>query len=238
MEFVHGLHRRLQNGGELEDEEYQRLRALQDRLDDINEILAGRQMPRSESGPSAPASGPAFAIVVGHTRRAPGADSVAPIGENEYPWNVDLANRIHAECQARGVESHIFFRDDIGISGAYAQVDDWGASCIAELHFNAFDGSAHGTETLYDKDTNPESEGWARALQTAMVETLGLRDRGVKERDPGDRGYTSLSATRTPTALIEPFFGDNAGDAQIGHDKKPALAAALAETAAARLLGS
>ncbi|MCA1408210.1 hypothetical protein I6F26_24790 [Ensifer sp. IC3342] len=55
-----------------------------------------------------------------------------------------------------------------------------------------------------------------------ILATLGTQDRGL------NRGYDSASALDIPSALIEPFFGDNPADAQKVHTKKDALAEAIA----------
>lgn len=146
-----------------------------------------------------------------------------------------MAAKIKAACTALGVPAKVFYRDGIGISGAYQQVATWRAAFVVELHFNAFNGSAHGTETLYDKDRHPGSAAWAKRLQDAMLATLETQDRGLKECDFGDRGCDIVSALDIPSALIEPFFGDNPADVQKGHSKKDALAQAIARTAATQL---
>ena len=53
--------------------------------------------------------------------------------------------------------------------------------------------------------------------------------------DPGARGYRSVSAANIPSALIEPFFGDHAGDAQSAKSGKDDLAAAIVSVAANQL---
>lgn len=237
MDELQSIERKIREGSEITYEDYQTLRAYREYLDDLEETLAGggtetRSVPEH-------ASGAGFAIVVGHTANSPGAAGATPIGAPEYAWNKDLARRIEAECGSRGVEVRTFFRDGVGIAGAYGQVEAWGATCVVELHFNAFNRTTAGTETLYDADRHPGSKGWAERLQQAMLAVYarpgGTGDRGIKERDPGDRGYQSVSALAIPTALIEPFFGDNPTEAALGQSRKDALAAAIAEQAAAQV---
>eukprot|EP00873_Tetraselmis_striata_P005416 jgi/Tetstr1/425680/TSEL_016100.t1 len=233
------IERRILAGEEISYEDYQVIRAEQERLNDLEEILSGAGAGvDAEKEIVARASGPAVAIVVGHTKNSPGASGGAPIHKSEYPWNKGLAAMVHQACMAQGIQSKIFFRDGIGIAGAYKQVAKWGASCVMELHFNSYNGAAHGTETLYDEDRNAGSKAWAQRLQDAMLEALGLHDRGLKERDKGDRGYGSVSALDIPSALTEPFFGDNPSDAHVGEANKQELADALARAAAAQLMPS
>jgi N-acetylmuramoyl-L-alanine amidase len=63
----------------------------------------------------------------------------------------------------------------------------------------------------------------------------GKSDRGLKELGPGDRGYESCSSLDIPSALIEPFFGDNPDDARLGHDTKQELAVVIASAMRAQL---
>lgn len=174
-----------------------------------------------------------LAIVVGHTRVAPGAYGIAPISASEYVWNTDLAAKITAAGTAAGITVKTFLRDTGGISGAYAGVRQWAAGAAVELHFNAFNGSARGTETLYGPAC-PASLGWATAVQNAMVALYGRtgnNNRGLKKAPPYDRGRESVNALSTiPSCLIEPFFGDNSTDATLGQNRKQALADAIVAT--------
>ncbi len=79
-----------------------------------------------------------LAIVVGHTKTAPGASAVAPISDSEYPWNSDRATRMVNHVSSLGdATAQVFFRDEGGIVGAYKRAKAWGADAAIELHFNA-----------------------------------------------------------------------------------------------------
>lgn len=226
---------RVNSGEDLGYEEYERLLAQQEAIEDLLEVMRGNANGLRGETFGLRAAGSGLAIVVGHTQNAQGAYGGQPINQSEYLWNKDLASKIKAACSRFGVPSKIFYRDNVGISGAYQQVLNWGASCVMELHFNSYTGAAKGTETLYDNDTNSGSKAWAGKLQGAMLEALGTSDRGLKELDSGDRGYGSVSAINIPSALVEPFFGDNVSDATKAHNNKDDLAEALAGAAAAQL---
>jgi len=168
-----------------------------------------------------------IAIVVGHTKNAPGAFAAEPIETSEYSWNGDLANKMvnHASTIG-GAEAMIFRRDDGGIRGAYREAKDWGADAAIELHFNAAGPSATGSETLY---VTPVSKPLAEAVQDATVMTLDSRDRGVKTPNEasGGRGTTNLSQMGAkPSILTEPFFGSNIGDCTAANANKARLAEA------------
>jgi N-acetylmuramoyl-L-alanine amidase len=205
---------------------------LKDIIRDLEDILdeAEQTSEEDEAGlASHPARSPKLAVVVGHTRARPGAIAVDPINEHEYPWNTRLAERMKGYADSKGVPMEIFFRDRVGISGAYRKVADYGASAVIELHFNAFDDPrATGTETLW---STPPSEKLAEDVQQAMVQALGSRDRGAKQRHTG-RGVKSLTELPgTPSVLIEPFFGSNPDDAAVVRDREETLARALVDAA-------
>lgn len=133
---------------------------------------------------------------------------------------------IKQKADAGGIRCDVFFRDNGGITGAYARVRQWRPGATIELHFNAFNSQASGTETLF---ASRGSRAWAQALQTQMVSLYGRtgrQDRGLKDRSGGGRGAFSLKQI-DPCALIEPFFGDHSGDAEIGQANKERLAAAI-----------
>jgi N-acetylmuramoyl-L-alanine amidase len=177
-----------------------------------------------------------LAIVVGHTRRAPGAYAEAPIDAHEYDWNGHLAELMAAHVDADPeCEAMIFTRDEGGIVGAYRNARDWGADAAMELHFNAASPQATGTETLY---VSAQSRPLAQAVQDATLGVLGLRDRGIKTplEASGGRGQRSLTQMAPkPSILTEPFFGSNAGDARTAQGAKAELAKAQADAALAVL---
>jgi N-acetylmuramoyl-L-alanine amidase len=204
-----------------------RLYGVKREIEDIIDELDTADAPEPE-----PADGPKLAVVVGHTKRSPGAFGEEPVGQNEYYWNRSLAALMKDHAAAQALALEVFFRDNGGIAGAYSRAGEWGADGCIELHFNAATPAASGTETIVVSEI---SKPLAEAVQGAMVETLGLRDRGVKEPWEG-RGRHSLTQLPVPSVLIEPFFGSNPGDCHRADEQKDRLAAALVDAAAAVLL--
>ncbi len=234
------------------DTTIEQLFGIKEQIEDILDQISGQPVPAAPKSPgraatargsqtgkrgaaaaaAAAAGNNKLAIVVGHTRLAPGASGVAPISASEYTWNTDLAQKIKAHAATKGVAVEIFFRDGHGISGAYAQVRQWGARAAIELHFNAFNGRALGTETLHGTSF-AGSQAWAKAVQAAMVTLYGRGtglpgNRGLKPAPPHDRGRASVNALSSiASCLIEPFFGDNPAEAALGQSRKQGLAEAL-----------
>lgn len=157
-----------------------------------------------------------LAIVVGHNHKARGAYSKY-LRESEYPFNLDVAHQIAKAAEGTPVQVAIFQRKPSGsykreLRDAYGKVDAWGADCSIELHFNAFDGPASGTETLHSTSTG--STELAQIVHHCMLDCFGLNNRGLLLRKRfGGRGWYSMYAGKAPAILIEPGFGSHAGDA-------------------------
>ena len=214
-----------------EDARY--LEELRDDLEITESTLDVREIEAAADAEARESAGDGLAVVVGHTRSSPGAEGKAPplpqspnSARFEYTWNSELAEMIKQKAQASGVRCSVFFRDSGGITGAYAGVRQWRPEATVELHFNAFNGRARGTETLF---ALPRSRAWAQALQDEFVALYDRRsslDRGLKDRSGGGRGHLSLTQIE-PSALIEPFFGDEPSDAELGEQQKEHLANAV-----------
>lgn len=177
-----------------------------------------------------------LAIVVGHTRQNPGAKGVAPIDVCEYEYNCALAELIRDLGKTRDQVVEIFLRDGVGISGAYQAVAEAEPDAVIELHFNAFNGSVSGTETLYS-DKNDDKHvmelEFAQAIHDFICVALGRGvsgDRGLKDRplSRGERGYSNVNQLfNLPSILVEPFFGDNKVDAELAVRSREKIAEAI-----------
>ena len=81
------------------------------------------------------------------------------------------------------------------------------ADLYVSLHFNAFNGEAHGSEVFA---ISPQGKKAAASVLKEIVE-LGYRDRGVKD----GRKFFVLKHTRMPAILIECCFVDAKRDMDI-----------------------
>jgi N-acetylmuramoyl-L-alanine amidase len=208
-----------------EQELVRRIKSLADDLDDLIDSIG--PIERDEGDDQEPELTPPearrLAIIVGHTLRKQGAAALPPIHQNEYPFNTEIARRVELAAANHGMVARTFFRDGVGIQGAYQTAAAFDPDAIIELHFNAAENpAAKGTETLYG-EVNPDSRRLAGLVQDSMVSVFGRSgsaNRGIKVRRPGDRGFTSVTAAPTvPSVLVEPFFGSNAGDCHLAREK-------------------
>lgn len=104
-----------------------------------------------------------------------------------------------------------------------ATANEWGADLFVSLHCNAFNGTAKGTETCVFS-LNGEAADLGRCIQKQLVDSLGMVDRGLKERT----NLAVLKYTDMPAVLVEIAFIDNADDAGILMNCKDAIARAIA----------
>ena len=166
------------------------------------------------------------AIIIGHSTTDPGA--VNPnSGHTEYNYNLTLATLIADELmRGQTVLPYIVHRDTY--KALPEKVNATGADIAIELHCNAFNGKASGTEMLY-WHSSKRGELLARHLQEAAKLTLALPDRGIKPIDGKDRGGHLLKGTSMPCVIVESFFIDNDNDLRVGLDYQLPLAKAYAQ---------
>ena len=168
-------------------------------------------------------------LIIGHDKRDKGAVRCID-GVQEYDWNCDLAARIERlnpeMFKIFHINPSLGYRDSI--EDVYGRVDTWGCDLTIEHHFNsAFSRAATGTETI--SSGSKGSLRFAHAIHAAMVDTLGLRDRGIKIRNSNgrERGWRSMVSGKAPAVLIEPYFGSNPSDCRRADERKQELAEAI-----------
>lgn len=154
-----------------------------------------------------------LAVIVGHNEISQGAVR-RDTGETEWVWNSRLAAMMRKLSGGfPDMEVGVFFREPMGgysreLRDVYRRTDLWGADATVELHFNSHStSSATGTETLTSGTSG--SMLLAKSIQDAMLDALGLKDRGEKTVTKTDRGGLSLFSGKAPAALVEPFFGSS-----------------------------
>jgi len=96
------------------------------------------------------------------------------------------------------------------------------------VHFNAFDGNAHGTEVLY-----VTQQELAAKMSSAIATAGGFTNRGAKKRT--DLAF--LNNTDEPAILIETCFCDNRGDSDKYNAKFEAICGAIADTLGGKQTG-
>jgi N-acetylmuramoyl-L-alanine amidase len=178
-------------------------------------------------------------LVVGHTKLLPVAHGCSPLNQYEYHYNSELAKIVSGVLISNGSECRIFLRDLLTLRETYYEVNKYQPKVVVELHFNAANEKARGTETLYG-DQNPRSGELAKCVHDQLCLSL-MRDaklnRGIKLLGERDRGYSNVNLAKCPSILTEPFFGDQKDDAKLAIEKKEDIANAIANGILEFLLG-
>jgi N-acetylmuramoyl-L-alanine amidase len=147
---------------------------------------------------------------------------------------VDEARRVvdrTAELlRVSGIEC-VTFHDDISNdqSENLNRIVNWHNAQARELdvsvHFNAFDGSANGTECLY-----VTQETLSGVVAAALAAAGPFTNRGAKYRSD----LFFLGHTEEPAILVEVCFCDHTGDSNNYHQNYEAICEALAESISGR----
>lgn len=146
------------------------------------------------------------ALVIGHSAASPGAINLAS-GVQEFEFNDALAKQI--EAQTRNVDVHRIYRRNY--QQLPSDINATNPDFVIDLHCNAFNGRASGTEVLY-YHRSTKGKQIAEITLTHLVTTLELPNRGSKAKTTEDRGGYLLRYTDSPCIIVEPFFIDNDAD--------------------------
>lgn len=167
-----------------------------------------------------------LALVIGHGPRLDrGAQNRN--GTTELDWNTDLARRIMEKLATNPHVKAIVVNRRIENVPPISTVNDIGADFAVELHCNAFDTRASGTEMIHFQGSTKGTR-LATVLLKKVVACLELPNRGVKTPFQG-RGNAFLAKTRCPAVICETMFIDNDRDLAVATTKKEALATAYAD---------
>ena len=150
---------------------------------------------------------------------------------SEYQYNSDIADKMLKLIKESypQLDAVKVLRDGHPVQDAYAACSRLGCDAVIELHFNAFDGKASGTETLCTGSVNDIE--FAHIIQDQMCKAFNRQgsSRGVKVISRAARGGVNVhSFPLGVNCLVEPFFGDNVEEAN--------LALAMPETYVAALV--
>lgn len=124
---------------------------------------------------------------------------------------MDWANELRAFLRCAGYKvtrTRINNSDPAPIGERASIARDFGGNIMLSLHCNAANGKASGTETFYRGEANRKK---AEAINKAVVDALGTRDRGVKIESASQHKRLAVMAFQ-PCFLIELGFIDNSED--------------------------
>jgi N-acetylmuramoyl-L-alanine amidase len=203
-----------------------------DMLKGVVAILSKQQETEMDGQTLATSNEPfTLAVIVGHEKKAPGAVMHRSQGfMTEYNYNTSVALAMVQYGRTKNIDVKVIFRDGIGISGANKKAATYKPDACLELHFNSFNGVAHGTETLCSTDAQDVS--FAKIIQAFICEAFDRTgsSRGVKIIPRSARGGGNVHGLPgIANCLVEPFFGDNQSEAALAVAKRDEYAASLVD---------
>ena len=133
-----------------------------------------------------------------------------------------VADLVEHYLVAAGVEVVGNLQDD-SLYAITSAANESEADIFVSIHCNAFNGEAHGTETLIYSEGG-RAEQLASCIQRQIVDSLDTTDRGLKERPE----LIVLRATDMPAVLVELAFIDNGDDAELLMTRQDDFARAIA----------
>lgn len=148
----------------------------------------------------------------GHGGCDPGAVSKNGLKEKDVAKRICeiLADRL----QHSGY-SVILFQEQNSFTEVSKAENKSGADVFISVHCNSFSSnSANGVETLY-YPTSVKGKHLAECIQTGLLKTTGLFNRGCKMR----RDLHVLRATKAPAVLVETAFISNPEEEKLLRDK-------------------
>lgn len=155
---------------------------------------------------AAPASAQLIVIDAGHGGSDPGA---VGCGLEEADVVLDVSRRLQTLLEGAGLSVALTRSDDryVGLSARADYANSRGAARFVSIHANANAGTpATGTETFVAEGASSSSRDMGTRIQSEMVGTWGLRDRGLKTAR-----FTVLVRTSMPASLSEMGFINNCG---------------------------
>jgi len=132
-------------------------------------------------------------------------------GIQEANIALDWVNELRAILMDRGhkvIRTRIDHSDPAPVGSRAGIAKQFGGEIMLSIHCNAANGKANGTETFYRGEANKMT---AQRVNTAVVEALGTRDRGVKLESASQHSRLAVMAFQ-PCFLVELGFIDHDGD--------------------------
>ena len=144
------------------------------------------------------------AVIIGHDMKSPGAYS-QELHTSEYMYNSEVASYLH--------QFDVYKRP---LGGGYttqmrslaAELKPKNYDLIVELHFNSFNKSANGCETI-SYPGNSFTKKLGAEYCRLVTNKYCTENRGAKEGEKGGRGWGFLSLMPAPAIILEGFFGDH-----------------------------
>lgn len=165
-------------------------------------------------------------VIAGHNGKGTGACGIIDEGYE----TIDLRNMICYYLRQHGIE-YVHDTDNLKLTGVVAWLKSLvrKSDIVVDLHFNAANGRARGTEVLVSNDGDIERP-MAHELCEAISKVLCTSNRGVKGEASGHHSKLAmLSSFEAEQMIVEVCFCDNGLDVNAYKQKKWVVAKTIAE---------
>ncbi len=146
-------------------------------------------------------------ISAGHNFSDPGAQSD---GINEATLTMSYRDALASVLRSMGYRV-ITPRDNLSLRQTIQEALAFPKTLAIELHFNAYNGEAHGVEAFYTKADYLSLEV-SKAILKACETTLGLKNRGAKTSAQSHRKRLGFTDDLKHGIILEICFMDNLED--------------------------
>ena len=139
-------------------------------------------------------------LVVGHDAKSKGAYSDV-LKKYEYDYCLEVANLVGCDVVTHKPGLPYVQK----MQNTYKDLDKY--NLTLELHFNAANGIAQGSEALHFYK-NKVGALYAAKYAELFSREYGITNRSSKPLSKNDRGYWAVASGKPTGLILEPFFGD------------------------------
>ncbi|MGL5315285.1 MAG: N-acetylmuramoyl-L-alanine amidase [Peptostreptococcaceae bacterium] len=148
-------------------------------------------------------------IVSGHDFEKTGCVNTK-LNVNEYKIVQRIINRVMDLENFKDVDL-VYKARNASLNELPKEINKWNPDLAIEVHLNAANGSAQGSETLV-WHTSKKGAEYGELFSKVASEKTGYRNRGILKVKDKENGCVFLKGTSCPAILIEPFFLDSIKD--------------------------
>lgn len=154
-----------------------------------------------------------------------GGKDVGAVNETLYERDVNKKIAIKL-CELLMNQGHVvtYFQQLKSVNDVWQFENKCSYDLTISIHCNSFNSISCGHEVLY-YPSSTKGKNLAQSIQTSLVKTVGLRDRGVKSRD----NLCVLSKTKSVAVIVETAFISNPNEAKLLKENPEIFAYAIAD---------
>lgn len=169
-------------------------------------------------------------LSAGHSNNPSGDRGTFALGRHEGDLTIELRDLIVERLKKLGVTPIIDPNTNaLRQSLAFFKQFFNSRNVSVDIHFNAFNGIATGTEVFIPTAPTVFERNLATELSIGISRVTGLRNRGVRTEKDSARGRLAWLNTSQEEILLEICFMDNRQDMTLYQNNKLILAEKIAE---------